>query len=81
MMRLKLEMEEKKQAMVLLQRALVSPSAITPGCWLGWGLPAPCRRGLRHRHPRGYAPHGLVTPFRSSSVTSPSDVLRRQRRS
>lgn len=31
MMRLKLEMEEKKQAMVLLQRALVSPSAVTPG--------------------------------------------------
>lgn len=31
MMRLKLEMEEKKQAMVLLQRALVSPSVITPG--------------------------------------------------
>lgn len=30
MMRLKLELEEKKQAMVLLQRALVRPSAITP---------------------------------------------------
>lgn len=31
MMRLKLEVEEKKQAMVLLQRALVRPSAIIPG--------------------------------------------------
>lgn len=31
MMRLKLEVEEKKQAMILLQRALVSPLATTPG--------------------------------------------------
>lgn len=35
MMRLKLELEEKKQAMVLLQRALVRPLAITPELQLG----------------------------------------------
>lgn len=35
MMRLKLEVEEKKQAMVLLQRALVRASAITPGALAG----------------------------------------------
>lgn len=36
MMRMKLELEEKKQAMVLLQRALVRPLAIiTPGLQLG----------------------------------------------
>lgn len=51
MMQLKLELEEKKQALVLLQRALVRPLAITLGLQLRWGLPASCPRDLSHCHP------------------------------
>lgn len=96
-MRLKLEVEEKKQAMVLLQRALVRPPLYRPGGQWGNPLPAPYPQARaatfflealsRHlpsmtaRTGAGPSTPSCLCPLRHSSVTSLSGGSRKRRRS
>lgn len=79
-MRLKLEVEEKKQALVLLQRALVTPPPVTVRhCPVTAGVTASVPRSPPERALSRVSP--FLHPCRLSSGTSPSGGSRRRRRS